>query len=116
MTLDQRNTALRIVALALAPLALAALAASRLWSVEAIGDGAPVRLLGLTPQPCPGCVLCGMSRAFTAVSHGQFGRALEFNPLVFLAYPAAWFVVGAGLFALVHFARRAALAHNFARN
>mgnify|MGYP002777813209 len=116
MTLEQRNTALRIVALALAPLALAALAASRLWSVEAMGGGAPARLLGLTPQPCPGCVLCGMSRAFTAVSHGEFARALAFNPLVVLAYPAAWFVVGAGLFALLHFARRAALARNVARN
>src|SRR5688572_9139031 len=106
MTPDQRNTALQIVAVAIAPLALAALAASRLWSVEAMADGAPVRLLGLTPQPCPGCVLCGMSRAFTAASHGDLARALEFNPLVVLAYPAAWALVAAAAFFVLRFARR----------
>lgn len=106
MNLVQHKTALQIVAVAVAPLALAALAASRLWNVEAMADGAPVRALGLTPHPCPGCVLCGMSRAFTAASHGELARALEFNPLVVLAYPAAWALVAAAAFIALRFTHR----------
>lgn len=106
MTLHQHKTALQIVAVATAPLAFAALVASRVWNVEAMADGAPVRALGLTPQPCPGCVLCGMSRAFTAASHGDFGRALEFNPLVLFAYPAAWALVAAAAFIAFRFTHR----------
>jgi hypothetical protein len=106
MTPDQRNAALQIVAVAVAPLAAAALAASRIWSVEAVSEGAPVRLLGLTPAPCPGCVLCGMSRAFTAASHGDLARALDFNALVVLAYPAAWALVAAAAVIVIRFARR----------
>ncbi len=106
----QRNAALQIVAVVVAPLALAALAASRVWDVEAMADGAPVRLLGFEPQPCPGCLLCGMSRAFTAASHGEFGRALDFNPLVVFAYPAAWALVAAAALIVVRFARRRLVA------
>lgn len=110
MTPTERNLGLQIVAVAIAPLALAALAASRLWSVEAMAEGAPVRALGLTPQPCTGCVLCGMSRAFTAASHGDFGAALEFNPLVVLAYPATWALVGAAAFIALRFTKRRLVA------
>ncbi len=106
----ERNTALQIVAVATAPLALAALAASRVWSVEAMADGAPMRLLGFEPQPCPGCLLCGMSRAFTAASHGELARALEFNPLVVFAYPAACALVAAAALIVVRFARRRLVA------
>lgn len=110
MTPQQTRQALQIVAVVIAPLALAALAASRVWNVEAMANGAPVRLLGLEPQPCPGCVLCGMSRAFTAASHGEFARALDFNPLVLLAYPAAWALVAAAGLIVIRFARRRLVA------
>jgi len=58
--------------------------------------GAPWRLVGLTPHPCPGCAVCGMSRAFTALSHGELARAVEFNAGVLLFYPAFWAVVVLG--------------------
>lgn len=93
---ERDRLALEIVLIALAPLAGAALAASFLWSVEAMGAGAPWRLLGVEPVPCPGCAVCGMSRAFTAASHGELARALEFNPLVALIYPAFWATALAG--------------------
>ena len=34
--------------------------------------------------PCPGC---GLTRSFISISHGQFGRAWQFNPASFLLYP-----------------------------
>lgn len=113
MTLDERNNALKIVLVAISPIAAACLAASAWWSVDAMSAGAPVRLLGFTPSECPGCLLCGMSRAFTAMSHGEFSRAVEFNPLVVLAYPAAWALVAAAVVLVAHFAvRRLVAARN----
>ncbi len=88
--------ALQIVLIALAPLAAAALWASFHYSVEAMAQGAPWQAVGLEPVPCPGCLLCGLSRAFTAASHGELTRALAFNPLVALAYPTFWATALAG--------------------
>lgn len=85
-----------IVLVALAPLAAAALGASFFYSVEAMASGAPWRALGLEPYACPGCALCGMSRAFTSASHGEFGRAMGFNPLVALLYPGFWVLALSG--------------------
>ena len=34
--------------------------------------------------PCPGC---GLTRSFISISHGQFSRAWNFNPVSFLLYP-----------------------------
>lgn len=97
MNVSRRNAAwIRIVLVALSPLAAAALAASFAWSVEAMADGAPLRLVGLAPNVCPGCAACGLSRAFTAVSHGEFARAVAFNPSVVVLYPLAWLVALAG--------------------
>lgn len=44
----------------------------------------------LTHYPCPGC---GMTRAFCALAHFEFWRAVRFNalsPLLFLAALVAW--------------------------
>jgi hypothetical protein len=44
----------------------------------------------LTHYPCPGC---GMTRAFCALAHGEFLRAVKFNalsPLLFLVALTAW--------------------------
>jgi len=37
------------------------------------------------------CLACGLTHAFVYVSHGQFTRAMEANPLVLVLYPAFWF-------------------------
>ncbi len=47
---------------------------------------------------CAGCALCGMSRAFAAFSHGDFGAAMDFNRGVALGYPLAWLVVFVSVF------------------
>jgi hypothetical protein len=44
----------------------------------------------LTHYPCPGC---GMTRAFCALAHLEFRRAIKFNalsPFLFLAALVAW--------------------------
>lgn len=97
-----------IVLVALAPLAAAALGASFVYSVEAMASGAPWRALGIEPYACPGCALCGMSRAFTSASHGEFSRALGFNPLVALLYPGFWALALSGPLAAVALLRSAA--------
>ena len=70
--------------------ALAVLAISLAFSPERIAVASPFAWFGLHPPPCPGCALCGMSRAFCAVSHLRLADALHFNPLVALLYPLAW--------------------------
>lgn len=70
-------------------MALFALALSAFFAPEAMAQGAPVRMFGFEPHACPGCPLCGMSRAFSCLTHAQFARALDFNLGVLVAYPAA---------------------------
>lgn len=95
--LSQRDRrALQWIFVAIAPLAAAALWASFHYSVDAMAEGAPWRAVGLEPVPCPGCLLCGLSRAFTATSHGELARALAFNPLVAVLYPVFWATALAG--------------------
>jgi len=43
-----------------------------------------------TGIPCP---LCGMSRAFASISHGEFAEAVRYHPLSLLFYPAGIFLV-----------------------
>ncbi|MBE6936667.1 MAG: DUF2752 domain-containing protein [Ruminococcaceae bacterium] len=33
------------------------------------------------------CPMCGMTRAFSNVLHGNFARAMDFNPLVVVMFP-----------------------------
>jgi hypothetical protein len=97
VTTEQRNERwLGIVLLALAPLAAAALAASFAWSVDEMAAGAPWRLVGLAPAACPGCAACGLSRAFTALSHGDVALAVRFHAGVLVLYPASWLLAVAG--------------------
>jgi len=105
---ERDRRVLRIVLVALAPLAWAALGASFVYSVEAMASGAPWRALGIEPYACPGCALCGMSRAFTSASHGEFSRALGFNPLVALLYPGFWALALSGPLAAVALLRSSA--------
>jgi hypothetical protein len=75
--------------------ALGVLALSAVFDPEAMARGAPLGLVGLEPYHCPGCPLCGMSRAFSSLSHAQLSRAIDFHAGVVVAYPLA---VGLGLF------------------
>ena len=86
---------------ALAPLALAALVLGMAIEPEAMGQGAPWRLVGLDAPGCAGCALCGMSRAFSALGHGRLDDALAFHPAVVVVWPLAWLVALGGLFVLV---------------
>lgn len=54
------------------------------------------RALGLPIQPCPGCSLCGMSRAFSALTHLQLREAFSFHPGVLLCYPLPWLLLMLG--------------------
>jgi uncharacterized protein DUF2752 len=104
---EQRSTrAARAWILGLLGLASAlALTLSLVYAPEAMAAGAPARLLepwvALQPHPCPGCPLCGMSRAFSAASHLELARAVHFNRGVLLAYPVALATAVAGPWILV---------------
>ena len=73
--------------------ALAALIVSAVWTPEALAAGEPLRALGITLPACPGCWLCGMSRAFAAFTHAGIAEAVAFNGAVVWAYPLAWLAV-----------------------
>jgi hypothetical protein len=63
---------------------------SVLWSPADLPGVVLCPLRALTGYPCPGC---GMTRAFCAIGHGEFARAVGYNalsPLVFLAALAVW--------------------------
>lgn len=71
--------------LALAGGALLVFAASALFTPETLPATEVCTLHRLTGLPCPGC---GMTRAFCAITHGQFARAWLFNPFSFVFYAA----------------------------
>ena len=81
--------------------ALAALTASWVWSPAEMAAGAPLALAGIPQRVCPGCPLCGMSRAFAAFSRLELDQALAFNRGVLFAYPAAALLAVAGPMAFV---------------
>ena len=80
--------------------ALACLLVSFQWTPEAMAAGAPLQVLGVEAQSCPGCSLCGMSRAFSAASHLRIDEAIGYNRAVVVAYPSAALVAALGPIAL----------------
>jgi len=86
---------------ALAPFAALALALGFVYGPEAFARGAPWTSLGLAAPQCPGCFLCGMSRAFAALGHGHLAQAVTHNPLVLAAWPLSWLVALGGSIVLV---------------
>jgi Protein of unknown function (DUF2752) len=85
----------------LAPFAALALVLGFVYAPEALAQGAPWSSLGLVAPHCPGCWLCGMSRAFAALGHGHLGQAVQHNPLVLAVWPMSWLVALGGAFVLV---------------
>lgn len=80
-------------------LALLVLAVSFVFPLSGLG----VDLCWLhasTGLPCPGC---GLSRAVSAISQGEFGAALGLNPFAFVAWPT---FLGLALLALLPGAAR----------
>ncbi len=100
-----------LTAVAMAPLALLAglglfaLGASVLVDPEGIARQEHVAWLGVRFAPCPGCAFCGMSRAFSALAHGDFALARDFNPGVVLAWPLTVVAVALSLFGLARLVR-----------
>ena len=94
--LDLRRTRLWTAGL-LAALALCLLALSAALAPDALAAGAPESWLGLAPHSCPGCPLCGMSRAFSCATRADFARAWDLNHGVVIAYPLTLFFAVAGL-------------------
>jgi len=64
-------------------LAVVVMAISFVFPLDGLGvDLCPLH--AITGLPCPGC---GMSRAISAISQGQFSIALALNPFALLAWP-----------------------------
>lgn len=80
-----------------------------------IALGSHWSMLGVSPAPCPGCVMCGMSRAFAAAFHGDMALAYDLNPLVIVMLPAMLIATAATAWAIVHFIRRPILLGEVSR-
>ena len=77
-------------ALLVLPHTSAVFVVSALWSPSDLPGIILCPLRALTGYPCPGC---GMTRAFCAIGHGEFARAVGYNalsPLVFIAALGIW--------------------------
>lgn len=64
-------------------LAVMVMAISFVFPLDGLGVDLCV-LHAMTGLPCPGC---GMSRAISAISQGQFSTAVALNPFALLAWP-----------------------------
>jgi len=64
-------------------LAVVVMAISFVFPLEGLGVDLCV-LHAMTGLPCPGC---GMSRAISAISQGEFSTAVALNPFALLAWP-----------------------------
>jgi len=69
-----------------ASVAAATLAISFVWTPSALPKLEMCLVRRFTGVPCPGC---GLSRAFCAISHGEFDAAWSFNPFGFAFYALA---------------------------
>ncbi|HJO27195.1 MAG: hypothetical protein CMK00_01235 [Planctomycetes bacterium] len=93
------------LALVLGPLAWVVLGVSVIWDGEQVAAGVHLTGLGLEARSCPGCLLCGLSRAVAHVSHGELGAALGANGLVLFAYPGLCLLALAPAWALAYLLR-----------
>lgn len=59
---------------------------SFVWTPSSLPHVDICAMRNLTGLPCPGC---GLTRAFCAISHGQFGAAFGLNPFAFAWYAGA---------------------------
>ena len=71
-------------------LSIAVLAISFLFSPAEVAAGTIQASLGIEVASCPGCALCGLSRAFSLASHGEWRDSMELNILFLPTYGACW--------------------------
>lgn len=90
---DEVRALLLFVGVGLGLAAAAALAASVVWSPAELEQGGLQSWFGLEAVPCPGCMLCGLSRGFAHLSRGRLAEAIELNVLAPFIYSAALLLV-----------------------
>ena len=83
-----------------------ALMLSFIFDPAAVGAGRHLGPFAALATPCSGCGLCGMSRAFSCLSHGRLDAALAYNSAALVVYIAVWSLLLASLFGLRSLARR----------
>jgi hypothetical protein len=69
------------------------------FTSQEIAAGEIQQALGMEQEACPGCALCGLSRAFSAASHGSWQVAMDLSRLFFPAYGVTWLMAIGGLVA-----------------
>jgi hypothetical protein len=87
LTPREQQRVVMLVTAVLALAALAVLAVSVAYDPAEIAADLHRHAFGLPIDPCPGCGWCGMSRAFSAMSHLAPFAAVDYNPWVLLHYP-----------------------------
>lgn len=75
------------------------------FSPEEVASGAFYEWFGFTAPSCPGCPMCGMSRAFSALLHGDPSAAIALNAMVVVVFPAVLLASGACALGIVQLAR-----------
>ncbi len=89
--------ALRWVALTITLLVAATLAGSFVSYERVVTKGHP----WLPAKRCTGCMMCGMTRSFCALSHGRWREAYDWNPGGPALYVVAWAWTGCAAFVLL---------------
>lgn len=106
--LSRRERRLNAIVIAgvLLPLGLSAYALSMSFAFrpDAIARGEHLSLFGVSLPPCPGCAMCGMSRAFSAFAHADLPGAVAYHPGVLVTFPLFWALAAVCLFGLYRFA------------
>lgn len=71
---------------------------SSIYSPSAIAAQEHLGPFARAMPACGGCGLCGMSRAFSAISHGELQSAIDFNPGVLIVWPLMWVLLAVSIF------------------
>lgn len=91
LPVDSGNRDVRLTVLCSALAAVGAVMFSAIFTPDALPKFDICTFHRLTGLPCPSC---GMTRAFCAISHGDFAAAWRFNPFGFLFYAGVLTVPG----------------------
>jgi hypothetical protein len=104
---EEWGQALRWVLLAFTAVVALTLAGSFVPYERVLAEGHP----WLPRRQCPGCVLCGMTRSFCAMSAGRWGEALGWNRGGPALYAFGWLWLGCGAAAAIRLARIYCVRH-----